>query len=54
MSNQITEEKVRAMVRGIQELGLPFSENQIRDTLNKYKYNQDSATNYLLEVSMSG
>jgi len=42
------------MVRGILELGLPFSDTQVRTTLNKYKYNQESATNYLLEVSMSG
>ena len=42
------------MVRGIQDLGLPFDESQIRHVLKQCKYNQESATNYLLEASMNG
>ena len=53
MSNQISEAQINAMVRGIIELGLPFTDSQIRSTLAKYKFNQENATNYLLELSMS-
>ena len=38
------------MVSQIKELGLPFTDQQIQDVLSKHNYNQEAATNYLLNA----
>lgn len=40
------------MVVGIRELGLPFTESEVRQALKLQNYNQEAATNYLIEFSM--
>ena len=40
------------MVAQIRELGLPFSDSDIRQALKACKYSQERTTNYLLESSM--
>ena len=45
---------VNAMVQGIRELGLGFNDQDIKTALKKFDFSQERATNYLLEVSMSG
>jgi len=45
--------QVEAMVKGIGELGLPFSDAEIRKALRLNNYNQETATNYLIEFSMN-
>ena len=54
MTTSISSQQVDQMVRGIQDLGLNFDDGQIRQVLKQCKYSQESATNYLLEVSVSG
>jgi len=49
-----TAAEINVMVQGIRELGLPCNDQEIRNALKKFNYNQESATNYLLECSMAG
>ena len=45
----LNQNQVNGMVQGILDLGLPLSEQDVRSALKQFNYNQESATNYLIE-----
>jgi len=50
----VTRNQLSAMVQGILDLGLPCSEQDVQNALKQFNYNQESATNYLIECCSQG